>query len=116
MGTKEYLLELKKIKSRMNSIDGKGKNTRTFFTYLFDDYRYKLVEDITTFMAHLTHHNNWIKDTLRHDFKETEFNTKIEAMVLRVLKACKIEEKVASGEDFTAIAASTLVDLEKMIQ
>lgn len=115
-GTQEYLLELKKIKKRMESIGENGKNTRTFFTYLFDDYRYKLVEDITTFMAHLTHHEHWIKDTLRHDFKETEFNTKIEAMVLRILKTCKMEEKIASGEDFAAIAASVLVDLEKIIQ
>lgn len=116
MGTQEYLLELKKIKKRMETVDSNGKNTRTFFTYLFDDYRYKLVEDITTFMAHLTHHESWIKDTLRHDFKETEFNTKIEAMVIRILKACKIEERIASGEDFAAIAASVLIDLEKMIQ
>lgn len=115
MGTKDYLQELKKIKSRIDSIDENGKNTRTFYNYLFDDYRYKLVADITSFMAHLTHHDNWIRDQLK-DFQTTDFNIKIEAMVMRILNSMNIGKRIASAEDFAAIAASVLVDLEKMIQ
>lgn len=115
MGTKEYLRELKKIKSNIDSIDKNGKNTRTFYNYLFDDYRYKLVADITSFMAHLTHNDNWIKSQLK-DFQTTEFNTKIEAIAMRILDSMHIEKKISSAEDFAAIAASVLIDLEKQIQ
>ena len=115
MGTKEYLRELKKIKSNIDSIGKNGKNTRTFYNYLFDDYRYKLVADVTSFMAHLTHNDNWINSQLKN-FQTTEFNTKIEAIATRILESMHLEKKIASAEDFAAIAASVLIDLEKRIQ
>lgn len=116
VGTDEYKRTLQKIKNNMNDLTDKGKNRRSFFNYLYDDYRYKLVEDITVFMSHLTNNKQWIKEQLRHDFTESSFNTKIEAMVMRILNSMNIGQKIASGEDFAAIAASVLIDLEKSLQ
>ena len=116
LGTEEYKRILTKIKNNISDVNNKGEKNRTFYNYLYDDYRYKLVEDITVFMSHLSNNKSWIKEQLRKDFKENTFNTKIEAMTIRILESQNIGQRIVSGEDFAAIAASVLVDLEKLLQ
>ena len=116
LGTEDYKRELTRIKRNLDSLKGDGTNSRTIYSYISDDYRYKLVEDLTSFMAHITGNEQWIKEKLRQDYKEKDFTLKVENIAIRILKESNMINLISSGEDFAAIAANVLVDIERAIQ
>jgi hypothetical protein len=77
-----------------------------------DDYRYKLVNDITSFMAHLTGNEQWILEKTSRGYSDKDFTLKVQNIAMRILQKSNIINLVASGEDFAAIAASVLMDVE----
>lgn len=111
MGAQEYKNELERI--RRNILDVK----RNIHSYQADDYRYKLVQDMTSFLSRLSGDTSQLEELMKHGYKgDSAFTSRMEDMVIRILDKTNIIEKIESAEDFAAIAANVLVDLEKMVQ
>lgn len=107
-GTEEYLTELKKIKENIEA------GNRTLADYKADDYRYRLSGDLTSFMNRLT--GRYTSFSGANEVLPSDFSVKVQNMVLRILEEGNITGRIAEGEDFVALAASLLVDVEKNIQ
>lgn len=109
-GTSQYLTELKRIQTNILN-----KAERTLETYKQDDYRYRLVGDITSFLHRLN--GGFGLGGKQYDEEDGDaFSIKLQKIVMRILEAQKIPQKLSSGLDFSAIAAATLVDIEKEVQ
>lgn len=104
MDTNDYLQELKRIKRNILN-----KDSRTIYDYQEDDYRYKLVKDIDSFLHRLS--GNY---SIRNDLNE--FSLKVQNIAMNVLEKSGMINEIASGEDFAAIAASVLVEIEGEVQ
>ena len=115
-GLTDYKIELERIKRNIDTVNGEGKNTRTVYSYMNDDYRYKLVNDITSFMAHLTGNEQWILEKTSRSYSDKDFTLKVQNIAMRILQKSNIINLIASGEDFAAIAVSVLMDVEQAIQ
>ena len=103
-GTEEYHKELLRIKQNLND------STRTLKNYKEDDYRYRLIGDMESFIRRIT--GNFVVS------KETpnSFASQVQSLTLRILKKMNIAQQISSGEDFVAIAASTLIEVERQVQ
>lgn len=109
-GTEDYLRELKRIKKNID--DG----TRTLQNYKADDYRYRLSGDITSFLHRLT---GSFTVKLEKDVEKDgnqEFAIRVQSLAIRILEKLGIRDKLSSGENFAAIAASLLIQIESEIQ
>lgn len=104
-GTKQYLTELYRIQSNIK------EQERTLANYKQDDYRYRLVNDLESFLRRLNGSFG-----LGGQVDEHSFSIKIQNMVMRILKHCNITGRIQNGEDFAAIAAATLTDVERLVQ
>lgn len=104
-GTEKYLTELYRIRS---NILEKG---RTLENYKKDDYRFRLSGDIESFLHRLTGNFN-----LNENISENKYSIKIQQMVMKILNNMNIPSRIQSGEDFAAIAAATLTDIEARVQ
>lgn len=104
-GTQEYLTELYRIKS---NIEEQG---RTLANYKQDDYRYRLSGDIESFLRRLNGSFG-----LGGKIDENAFSVKVQNMVMRILNAKNIPVLLQSGSDFAAIAATTLIEVEREVQ
>ena len=104
-GTKQYLTELYRIQSNIK------EQERTLANYKQDDYRYRLVNDLESFLRRLNGSFG-----LGGQVDEHSFSIKIQNMVMRILKHCNITGRIQNGEDFAAIAAVTLADVERLVQ
>lgn len=111
LGTQEYKNELERIKR--NILNTK----RNLHSYQADDYRYKLVQDITSFLSHLSGNHDELEKMLKHGYKgDHNFTSKMQNLAIKILNKMGVIDKINSGEDFAAIASSLLVDLEHSIQ
>lgn len=103
-GTQNYHNELLRIKQ--NFADA----SRTLQNYKADDYRYRLDGDISSFIRRITGNFQVSKEM------PNAFAQQVQSLTLRILDKMGIGAKVASGEDFVAIAAATLIDVERQVQ
>lgn len=103
-GTEQYHNELLRIQQNIKD------TTRTLENYKQDDYRYRLNSDIESFINRLT--GNFIVS----QEKPNAYATQVQALTLRILDNMNISQKISNGEDFVAIAAATLIDVERQIQ
>lgn len=109
-GTKTYLNELKRISKNL------GDKTRTLENYKADDYRYRLSGDITSFLNRLTgNFNTRVEKTIQKDMSQ-HFSLKIQNLAMDILEKLGLRDKISSGENFSAIAASLLIQLESEVQ
>lgn len=104
-GTEKYLKELYRIRSNIL------EHERTLENYKKDDYRFRLSGDIESFLHRLTGNFN-----LSENISEEKYSVKIQQMVMRILDKMNIPSRIQSGEDFAAIAAVTLADIEARVQ
>lgn len=104
-GTEQYLTELKRIKSNME------ESGRTLQNYKADDYRYRIVGDISSFLNRLRGDYS-----LRNQKEGGDYNVKIQNLVMRVLDKAGLTQKIANGEDFAAIASTLLIQIEQEVQ
>lgn len=102
-GTKNYLAELKRIKSNIEEKD------RTLQDYKAEDYRYRLSGDISSFL-------NRLRGKYVDVSNEDSFSLKVQQLVMRILEDQNIPERISSGEDFAAIASAVLVEVEQKVQ
>ena len=102
LGALEYKRQLKRIK---NNAAGAKKSLKDYFT---NDYRYRLSGDINALIKKMigTYRNETAKalDTFTH---------KINKMAIEIVTSSDVMNQIKSGEDFVAIAAAVLIDLEK---
>ena len=110
-GTTEYLNELKRIKK--NILD---KSKRTLETYKADDFRYRLDGDISSFLNRLTGNFSISHEKEIQKDAEQLFAVRVQNLATKILSNFGLTSLISSGEDFSAIAASLLVELEAEIQ
>ena len=103
-GTQNYHNELLRIKQ--NFADA----SRTLQNYKADDYRYRLDGDISSFIRRITG-NFRVSQEMPNAFSQ-----QVQSLTLRILDKMGVGAQVASGEDFVAIAAATLIDVERQVQ
>lgn len=102
-GSKNYYTELLRIQQNI-------KDTNRYLgTYKADDYRYRLNEDINSFLNRITG-NFKVGDTAN------SYAQQVQSLTLRILEKMNIGKQLMSGEDFSAIAAATLIDVERQVQ
>lgn len=109
-GTTNYLNELKRIRQNMLN------NQRTLQNYKADDFRYRLDGDIQSFLNRLT--GNFTVRTEKSLQTEANqiFAVRVQNLTIKILKRLGLIERISSGEDFSAIAASLLIQIESEIQ
>ena len=109
-GTTNYLNELKRIQQNMLN------NQRTLQNYKADDFRYRLNGDIQSFLNRLT--GNFTVRTEKSLQTEANqiFAVRVQNLTIKILKKLGLIERISSGEDFSAIAASLLIQIESEIQ
>lgn len=108
--TTDYLNELKRIQKNMND------RTRTLQDYKADDYRYRLSGDITSFLNRITGNFNTRIEKAAQEESDNAFSIKVQNMVIRILEKFGLIDKISSGEDFSAIAAALLIQVESEVQ
>lgn len=86
--------------------------SRTLKSYKEDDYRYRLNGDITSFLNRITGNFKVVND----ETDTPSFAQQVQTTTLRILEKMNISEKLKSAEDFAAIAAATLIDVERQVQ
>ena len=102
--TQDYHTELLRIKQNMEDA------SRTLASYKEDDYRYRLNNDINSFLNRITGNFQVSVDST------PAFSQKVQSLTLRILEKMDIGKQVQSAEDFAAIAAATLIDVERQVQ
>lgn len=102
--TQDYHTELLRIKQNMEDA------SRTLASYKEDDYRYRLNNDINSFLNRITGNFQVSVDST------STFSQKVQSLTLRILEKMNIGKQIQSAEDFAAIAAATLIDVERQIQ
>ena len=102
-GTEEYLTELRRIQSNIK------EQGRTLENYKADDYRYRLNGDISSFL-------NRLRGRYRKIADESAWSLKVQNIAMRILDKMNITSALVAGEDFAAIAASVLIEVEQQVQ
>lgn len=112
-GSEEYLLQLKNIRQRIAEAEQEEKRLSD---YKISDYRYRT--DIESFVHRLVGNYNLLSDN-GEATEESKLNTasaKMGTLVMNILNKLDIPAKIASGQDFTAIAVATYLDVQKQLQ
>lgn len=102
-GVDGYLNELKRIQKNIH------EKERTLANYKADDYRYRLVGDISSFLNRLRGNYKDIADT-------DQFSLQVQNMVMRIIDSSGMLGAITDGETFAAVAASVLADVEYKVQ
>lgn len=105
----EYKDELERIKRNSGQIENiTRKKTRS--EYAKDNYLYRLANDAESLMKKMIGTFSGNKNN------ERSFSSKLQDVVMEILKSQNIPKLIQSGEDFVAIAVSVLADIEQRIQ
>lgn len=100
--TQQYINELNRIKNNIEK--------QKLSDYFADDYRYRLSGDISSFLKKL------IGTYQEREKNETAYSNKIHNIVLEIIQQSELNKKLTNGEDYAAIGAAILTDIEKNIQ
>ena len=106
----QYKKELQRIRENAGQIEGiiKKKNRSQ---YSDDNYLYNLQSDLESLLNKLngTYYNTKENST-------NAYTNKVQAAAMKILNELGITNTVASGEEFAAIAAGVLIDLQRRLQ
>ena len=102
---------LEETKKRIKTIQRNVNNqSRQFSHYASDDYRFKLSNDIGSFIKRLTGQYR------RGDIDDSSMSAKLQTIAIRTINQLGLVDKIASGADFIAISSMILTDLEQQAQ
>ena len=102
---------IEETKNRISTIQRNINNTaRNFSHYQGDDYRFKLTNDIPSFIKRLTGQYR------KGDIHDNDVSAKLQTIAIQVMNQMNLAEKISSGEDFVAIGSIILTDLEQQAQ
>lgn len=102
---------LEETKERIKTIQRNINNEiRQFKHYQEDDYRFKLTNDIQSFIKRITGQYR------KGDINDSDVSAKMQNIALQVIDQLGITERIASGADFVSIAGIILTDIEQQAQ
>lgn len=104
-GTTDYLNELYKIKKNIDN------TTRTLENYKQDDYKYRLDGEISSLLHRLSGNYNVIQEK-----DKNAYSLRIQTLAMQILNQFGLVNHISNGEDFSAIAASLLIQIEHDVQ
>lgn len=104
-----YENQLRRIKTNAGKIDQDLKK-KSKSDYAKDNYLYRLASDTESLLKKI------IGTFEGNDKSADAFTTKMQDMVMEILKSQNVPNLIQSGEDFAAIAVGLLADIEQKIQ
>ena len=107
-GSTQFLEELQELKRR---IAAAREENRNLANYNQEDYRYR-VGNVETFVRRLVGNYNLTKDIAAAQSD----SAKVGQIVMNIINQLDIPSKLASGEDFVAIASAVYLDVERRFQ
>lgn len=98
-------------KKRIETIQRNINNeSRHFSHYQGDDYRFKLTNDISSFIKRLTGQYR------KGDINDNDVSAKLQTIAVQTMNQMNLAERVASGENLIALGSIILTDLEQQAQ